>query len=74
MGTFIEQKRLTCHLQFFQDLQTLTLVGHTLDNPVLDPLAVLHLYNRQCINENDIKKVIGVRNKIIKRWVCPAGT
>ena len=29
-----------------KDLQALTLVGSTRDNPVLDPLDVLHLDNR----------------------------
>ena len=29
-----------------KDLQALTLVGPTRDNPELDPLAILHLYNQ----------------------------
>ena len=33
-----------------KDLRALTLVGPTRDNPVLDPLAVLHLYNQLFIN------------------------
>ena len=34
-----------------KDLRALTLVGPTWDNPVLDPLAVLHLDKRQFLNE-----------------------
>ena len=34
------------YLLLATDLRTLTLVGPTRDNPVLDPLAVLHLDNQ----------------------------
>ena len=32
-----------------KDLQAVTLVGPTMENPVYDPLAVQHLDNRLCI-------------------------
>ena len=35
--------------QRIKDLQDLTLVGHTRNNKVLDPLAVPHLNNRLCM-------------------------
>ena len=37
-----------------KDLQALSLVGSTWKNPVLDPLAVLHLNNRLFINRNSL--------------------
>ena len=39
-----------------KDLQTLTLVGPTRDNSVLDPLAVLHLNYRLSLLRNLIKQ------------------
>ena len=42
-----------------KDLRALTLVGHTRDNLVLDPLALLHLDNRLYIiikGEGDFEK------------------
>ena len=47
---FTNPKNLTNDLLILKlliktDLQALTLVGPTMDSPVLDPLAVLHLAN-----------------------------
>ena len=43
-----------------KDLQALTLVGPTRENPVLDPLAVLHLDNWLCMKNSRIFTVVQI--------------
>ena len=73
MGTFSEQKRLTRHLQF-QRLANLNLSGTYTGQPSTRPPSCTTPLQPTMYQRDGYKKSYGVRNKIIKRWVCPAGT